>query len=200
MSRVLELSQLVEQFAAWPGCGQMTHRCVISHDSGHRRGAWAATVIPAIDQHVADAGCAQFAEGDFVVVGRHGAHCTSGQCASGQLSLTRFLSLGRFRTDLHRFSKPQPRTAPVASPRLGPSLRRRHLPVRAGRDRAGSVPPRLPDGAGGVGLQAPRPALLSPPVAVLGQMRNRQHPAFSRVLEQSVEPRRQARNDFGRLA
>jgi hypothetical protein len=120
MSRVLELSQLVEQFAAWPGCGQMTHRCVISHDSGHRRGAWAATVIPAIDQHVADAGCAQFAEGDFVVVGRHGAHCTSGQCASGQLSLTRFLSLGRFRTDLHRYSKPQPRTAPVASPRLGP--------------------------------------------------------------------------------
>jgi hypothetical protein len=27
----------------------------------------------------------------------------------------------------------------------------------------------------GVGLQAPRPALLFPPVAVLGQMRNRQH-------------------------
>jgi hypothetical protein len=32
----------------------------------------AATVIPAIDQHIADAGCAHFAEGDFGVVGGHG--------------------------------------------------------------------------------------------------------------------------------
>jgi hypothetical protein len=32
----------------------------------------AATVIAAIDQHLADAGCAHFAEGDFLRVARHG--------------------------------------------------------------------------------------------------------------------------------
>ena len=39
--------------------------------------------------------------------------------------------------------------------------RRRHPPraVRTGRDRAGSVSPRLPDGAGGAGLETPRQQL-----------------------------------------
>ena len=31
-----------------------------------------AAVIAAIDQHIADAGCAHLAEGDFRLVGRHG--------------------------------------------------------------------------------------------------------------------------------
>jgi hypothetical protein len=32
----------------------------------------AAAMVPAIDQNIADAGCAQFAEGNFLRVGRHG--------------------------------------------------------------------------------------------------------------------------------
>ena len=54
-------------------------------------------MVPAIDQDVTDAAGAHFAEGDFLRVGGHGSpelqsrHCTSGHCASGQLSLTGFL-------------------------------------------------------------------------------------------------------------
>ena len=44
------------------------------------------------------------------------------------------------------------------------AARRRHLPVRlrTGRDRPGPVPPRLPDGAGGAGLEAPRERPIAP--------------------------------------
>src|SRR6476620_3757555 len=50
-------------------------------------------------------------------------------------------------------------------PSAGASCRR-HLPVRlrAGRDRPGPVPARLPDGAGGYGLHAPRTRLSRRPV------------------------------------
>jgi Recombinase len=48
-----------------------------------------AAIVGAIEQHLGDAGCAQFAEGDFFRGGRHG----TGHCTSGQLSLTWCLSL-----------------------------------------------------------------------------------------------------------
>ena len=56
----------------------------------------------------------------------------------------------------------------------------RYLPerLRAGRDRPGPVPPRLPDGAGGHGLQAPREPISRRPVPALDQG---QEPAASGV-------------------
>ena len=54
-----------------------------------------------------------------------------------------------------------------------------HLaPFEAGRDRPGPVPPRLPDGAGGAGVEAPRERLSRRPVRPLGQG---QEPAASGV-------------------
>ena len=54
--------------------------------------------------------------------------------------------------------------------------------IRAGRDRPGPVPPRLPDGAGGHGLQASREHLSRRPVPALDQG---QEPAASRVQQGS---------------
>ena len=58
--------------------------------------------------------------------------------------------------------------------------RRRHPPraIRTGRDRAGAVSPRLPDGAGGAGVEAPRQPVPRWPVRSLGQG---EEPAASRV-------------------
>ena len=60
----------------------------------------------------------------------------------------------------------QDQPAPAAGP-----PRRRHSPgaIRSGRDRAGPIPPRLPDGAGGAGFEAPRPAVSARQIAALGQ-------------------------------
>jgi len=52
----------------------------------------------------------------------------------------------------------------------------------AGRDRSGPVPARLPDGAGGAGLEAPgqhRAGRFDRWVKV----KNRKHPAYARVME-----------------
>jgi hypothetical protein len=51
---------------------------VISRQHGADRDVVAATVIAAIDQHIADAGCAQFAEGDFWRVGHREPSCQAG--------------------------------------------------------------------------------------------------------------------------
>jgi len=66
---------------------------------GVDRDVMAAFAVPAIDQHVADAERAHVAECDLGLIGQHHIpelkswNCTSGHCASGQLSLTWFLSL-----------------------------------------------------------------------------------------------------------
>jgi hypothetical protein len=62
---------------------------------GADRDVVAAEVIAAIDQHIADAGCAQFAEGDFLrTASRHRAITTSRRQAAP-----------RRRTKLYRFSR-----------------------------------------------------------------------------------------------
>jgi bifunctional non-homologous end joining protein LigD len=57
--------------------------------------------------------------------------------------------------------------------------------VRTGRDQPGAVQARLPDGIGGAGVEAQGSIVSSRSIAELGQgIKNRAHPAFSRVLEQ----------------
>ena len=63
--------------------------------------------------------------------------------------------------------------------------------LRAGRDRPGPVPPRLPDGAGGHGLQASRQRLSRRPVPTLDQG---QEPAASGVQQGSGSVLKQRRH------
>jgi hypothetical protein len=74
---------------------------------------------------------------------------------------------------------------------------RRHLPerFRAGRDRPGPVPARLPDGAGGHGVEAPREHLPRRPVPALDQ---NQEPGTSRFTAGSRT--NSSRNDRKRSA
>jgi hypothetical protein len=59
---------------------------------GADRDMVAALVVPAIDQNIADTGCAQFAERDFLRVGRHG----------GPSSLSRAGTLAPFAGSVNR--------------------------------------------------------------------------------------------------
>ena len=79
---------------------------------GTDRDVVAAAVIAAIDQHIADAGCAHFAEDDFL---RAGGHMKSGHCNSGQLSLASFSRLDG-RVPAHPGTRLQRPTASVLSP------------------------------------------------------------------------------------
>jgi hypothetical protein len=69
-------------------------------------------MVAAVDQDLSDAAGTHFAERNFGGSFFHGTselksgHCTLGYCASGQLSLSWFLSLDCYRTDLHRYTKP----------------------------------------------------------------------------------------------
>jgi hypothetical protein len=120
-------------------------------------------------------GCAGGARGDNGMIGRgRDYRSRARRCAGDSQASSRLSSISTALAE----SSSMPSTM-MASIEIRPgqsgaaagAARRWHPTgaIRAGRDRSGPIPPRLPDGPGGAGLQAPRQHLSRRPVAALGQ-------------------------------